>query len=391
MRLAGLGGYVPKGIITNEFFAHISRQLGSPRKAEDLERVTGLETRHVRASTLRHCRELAGADAPGLIDDTNAPSEELAIDMVEIAARRALASAGRDASEIDTIIAAASSDNDAFPTIAGLLQLRLGCGTIRATTLKGACACQTEAFQMCAEILAARSAKLVLMVASEALLPNIMHILDWKTSSLFGEGAIAFLLEQGDEETYLINGSDARQAQSLFYQTALRKDAIEMAEVDMKIRQLYREGRGEELNQIFSQHLVGYARMNGKEVYREAPRAMAECVDALCRHARLSPDELAHIVPHQANSRITRRLGELLINDYGWPRATMQKLADHYRYYGNLSNASIGMALIEMVRLNHLREGQWMALPAVGGGMNYGCWLLRYHELKNLDAVVNPV
>jgi 3-oxoacyl-(acyl-carrier-protein) synthase III len=391
MRLVGLGGYVPKGIITNEFFAHISRQLGSPRKAEDLERVTGLETRHVRASTLKFCREMAGADAPGLIDDANAPSEELAIDMVEIAARRALASAGRDVSEIDTIIAASSSDNDAFPTIAGLLQLRLGCGTIRATTLKGACACQTEAFQVCSEILAANSAKLVLMIASEALLPNMLHILDWKTSSLFGEGAIALLLEQGQEETYLINGSDARQAQNLFCQTALRKDAIEMAEVDLKIRQLYKDGRGKELNQIFSQYLVGYTKMNGKEVYREAPRAMAECVDVLCRHAGLSPDELSHIVPHQANSRITRRLGELLINDYGWPPATMEKLADHYRYYGNLSNASIGMALIEMLRLGHLREGQWMALPAVGGGMNYGCWLLRYHGLKNPDAVVNPV
>ena len=52
MRLVGLGGYVPKGIITNEFFAYIASHLGSPRNAEDLERVTGLETRHVRASTL---------------------------------------------------------------------------------------------------------------------------------------------------------------------------------------------------------------------------------------------------------------------------------------------------------------------------------------------------
>ncbi len=391
VRLVGLGGYAPKGIITNEFFAYISSHLGSPRNAEDLERVTGLKMRHVRASTLRLCREMAGADAPGLIDDPTAPREELLIDMAEIAARRALASAGRDASEIDTIIAASSSDNDAFPTIAGLLQLRLGCGTIRTTTLKGACACQTEAFQVCSEILATNSAKLVLMVASEALLPNIMHILDWKTSSLFGEGAIAYLLEQGDEDTYLINGSDTRQAQSLFYQSALRKDALEMAEVDMKILQLYKEGRGQELNQIFSQYLVGYTKMNGKEVYREAPRAMAECVDALCRHAGLSPDELSHIVPHQANSRMTHRLGELLINDYGWPQATMKKLADHYHYYGNLSNASIGMALVEMLRLGHLREGQWMALPAVGGGMNYGCWLLRFHELKNLEAALNPV
>jgi 3-oxoacyl-[acyl-carrier-protein] synthase-3 len=117
---------------------------------------------------------------------------------------------------------------------------------------------------------------------------------------------------------------------------------------------------------------------------------MAESVDALCRHAELSPDKLDHIVPHQANSRITRRMGELLINDYGWPQSTMNKLVDNFRYYGNLSNASIAMALVELLRINRLHDGQWMALPAVGGGMNYGGWLLPFHELKSLDAVLTP-
>jgi 3-oxoacyl-[acyl-carrier-protein] synthase-3 len=387
VRLVGLGTYTPKGVITNEFFAHISTRLGDPRKAEDLERVTGLATRHVRASTLALCRKMAGEDAPGLIDDPDAIPDESLTDMAVVAAQRALASAGRDASEIDTIIGASSSDNDAFPTIAALVQTRLGLPPIRATMLKGACACQTEAFQLCCDILAAGSAKLILLVMSEGLLPNIMHVLDWKTSSLFGEGAAAFLLEIGDEDTYVINGADARQASSLFYQTPLRKDVVEMAEVDIKILQLYKEGRGKDLNQLLSQYMVGYTKMNGKEVFREAPRAMAESVDALCRHAGLSHDELAHIVPHQANSRITRRLGELLINDYGWPASTMEKLAHNFRYYGNLSNASIANALAELLQQNRLHAGQWIALPAVGGGMNYGCWLLRFHGLKNPDAV----
>jgi 3-oxoacyl-[acyl-carrier-protein] synthase-3 len=333
---------------------------------------------------------LAGDDAPGLIDDPSAPADESLVDMAVIAAQRAIASARRDVSEIDTVIGASSSDNDAFPTIASLVQMRLGLGPIRSTMLKGACACQTEAFQVCSEILAANSAKLVLLVTSEGLLPNIMNVLDWKTSSLFGEGAAAFLLERGDEETYIINGADAKQGPSLSYQTPLRKDVIEMAEVDIKIRQLYKEGKGKELNRVLSQYLVGYTKMNGKEVFREAPRAMAESVDVLCRHAGLHPDALTHIIPHQANSRITRRLGELLIHDYGWPSSTMEKLADNFRYYGNLSNASIATALVELLRQGHLHEGEWMALPAVGGGMNYGCWLLRFHELKNPDAILSP-
>ena len=390
VRLIGLGTYAPTGIITNEFFASISTLLGDPRSAQDLERVTGLSTRHVRASTLQLCRKMAGADAPGLIDGPGAPKDETLVDMAVIAAQRALASAGRDVSEIDTVIGASSSDNDAFPTIAGQVQMRLGLPPIRATMLKGACACQTEAFQVCAEVLAASSAKLVLLVTSEGLLPNIMNVLDWKTSSLFGEGASAFLLERGDEDTYVINGSDANQGPSLYYQTPLRKDVVEMAEVDIKMRELYLAGKGEELNKVLSQYLVGYTKMNGKEVFREAPRAMAESVDALCRHAGLSHDELAFIVPHQANSRITRRMGELLINDYGWPSSTLDKLVDNFRFYGNLSNASIATALVELLRQGRLHEGQWLALPAVGGGMNYGCWLLQYHELRNLEAVLNP-
>jgi len=390
VRLIGLGTYAPTGIITNEFFAAISTRLDDPRSAQDLERVTGLSTRHVRASTLQLCRKMVGADAPGLIDGPGAPKDETLVDMAVIAAQRALASAGRDVSEIDTVIGASSSDNDAFPTIAGQVQMRLGLPPIRATMLKGACACQTEAFQVCAEVLAASSAKLVLLVTSEGLLPNIMNVLDWKTSSLFGEGASAFLLERGDEDTYVINGSDANQGPSLYYQTPLRKDVVEMAEVDIKMRELYLAGKGEELNKVLSQYLVGYTKMNGKEVFREAPRAMAESVDALCRHAGLSHDELAFIVPHQANSRITRRMGELLINDYGWPSSTLDKLVDNFRFYGNLSNASIATALIELLRQGRLHEGQWLALPAVGGGMNYGCWLLHYHELRNLEAVLNP-
>ncbi|MDQ2714915.1 MAG: ketoacyl-ACP synthase III [Chloroflexota bacterium] len=391
IRLIGLGTYAPAGIITNEFFAHISTRLGDPRSAGDLERVTGLSTRHVRTSTLEFCRRMAGEDAPGLIDAPQAPREESLVDMAVIAAQRALASAGRDASEIDTIIGASSSDNDAFPTIAGQVQQRLGLKPIRATMLRGACACQTEAFQICAEVLSSSSARLVLMVTSEGLLSNIMNVLDWKTSSLFGEGASAFLLERSDEDTYIINGSDANQAQALYYQTPLRKDVVEMAEVDMKMRELYKEGKGKELNQVLAQYLVGYTKMNGKEVFREAPRAMAEAVDALCRHANLAHDDLAYIIPHQANSRITRRMGDLLINDYGWPASTMEKLVDNFRYYGNLSNASIATALMELMRQGRLHDGQWMALPAVGGGMNYGCWLLRYHDIQYLEAVLNPV
>ncbi len=344
----------------------------------------------MRASSIELCRRVAGVDAPGLLLDPESPMDESLVDMAVVAAQRAIASSGRDFSEIDTVIGASSSDNDSFPTIAGMVSMRLGLGPIRAMMLKGACACQTEAFQTCAEVLAAGSAKLVLLVTAEGLLPNITNVLDWKTSSLFGEGAAAFLLERGDDDTYVINGSDAHQGASLMYQTPLRKDAVEMAEVETKMQRLFQEGNGKELNSMIANYMVGYTKMNGKEVYREAPRAMAESMDALLRHSQLDYNDIAYIIPHQANSRITHRLGELLVNDYGWPPATTEKLVDNFRYYGNLSNASIATALVELLRKGNVRDGQWLALPAVGGGMNYGCWLMRYSALKNPEAVLNP-
>src|SRR5258706_15799959 len=93
VRLIGIGNYAPTGIITNEFFAYISTRLGDPRSADDLERVTGLSTRHVRASTLELCRRVAGADAPGLIDDPKAPRDETLVDMAGGLRRRDLPSA----------------------------------------------------------------------------------------------------------------------------------------------------------------------------------------------------------------------------------------------------------------------------------------------------------
>src|ERR1700749_4604924 len=81
VRLIGLGTYIPSGIITNDFFAYVATHMGNPRTAEELERVTGLQTRHVRPSTLDLCRRLAGADAPGLIADSSSTGEISTVDM----------------------------------------------------------------------------------------------------------------------------------------------------------------------------------------------------------------------------------------------------------------------------------------------------------------------
>lgn len=395
VRLVGFGNYVPMGTITNEFFSYVTTRLGEPRSPQDIEHGTGLRSRHVRNSTLELCQRIAGKDAPGLIFGPARREEESLADMALVAARRALASAGRDPAEVDIILGASSTDNDAFPTFPSLVQMRLGMRPVRSTMLKGGCACQTESFQCCADALSTSSARLALIVMTEGLLSNAMHILDWRLSALFGEGAAAFLFERytddedGDDEAmYIVNGADAKQAPALYGWTPLRKDVIAMAEEDALIQRLYAAGKGAELRRLFaSRDMPGYARMNGREVFREAPRAMAEAVDTLHRHAGLAYDDLDYIIPHQANSRIIQRMGDLLVRDYGWPASTMEKLVDNFRDYGNLSNASIGTSLVELMRQGKLHEGQWLAMPAVGAGLNYGSCLLRFHALKHPGAL----
>ncbi|QBD77197.1 3-oxoacyl-ACP synthase III family protein [Ktedonosporobacter rubrisoli] len=391
VRLTGLGSSIPKGMITNDFFAYIATRLGYPRKGTDFERATGLSARCVRSCTLEQCRRIAGTDAPGLIDDPMAFHDESLIDMAVAAAQHALASAGREAPEVDMVIATSSSDNYIFPTIAGLVQRQLGCRSIRASTLKGGCACITEALQMAAEALATSNVRVVLIVAAEAVIANSVHILDWRSSLLFGEGASAFVLERGitqGDETYAINGYNAHQAEVLWYQALLHKDAREAVNIDQQILEMYQKSCGEQVDHLLAKYRMGYASMSGKRVYEDAPQAMAECVDVLCRHAHLSPEELGSIVPHQANSRIVRRVGEVLMLEYGWPGNTSGKLADYFCSYGNLSNASIGVALVEMLRSQRLQPGQWIALPAAGGGFHYGCWLFQYQGLKHSEVLV---
>jgi 3-oxoacyl-[acyl-carrier-protein] synthase-3 len=390
VRLVGLGRYIPEGIITNEFFAHIATRLGYPRTSADFERATGLEYRRVRSRTLDLCRLLVGEDAPGLTNAPDAQQEETPVEMAALAAEHALLSAGRDASELDMVIATSSSDNEVFPTIAGFVQARLGCQHVRTATLKGGCACITEALQMAADALTASTARLILIVASDAVLSHSVHILDWRSSLLFGEGASAFLLERGTtdaDETYAINGCDAQQGSALRYQTLLHREASEASQTDLEILHLYQTGSSEELDRFLTGYHMGYANMSGNRVYEDAPLAMAECVDVLCRHAGLSPDELTHIIPHQANSRIMRRIATVLMLEYDWPETTADKIADHFRCYGNLSNASIGLALIETLQAGRLQTGQWLALPAVGGGFHYGCWLFRYQGIQHPEFI----
>src|SRR3989442_14973928 len=102
VRLIGLGAYAPSGIVTNEYFAYISTRLGDPRSADDLERVTGLSTRHVRASTLELCRKMAGPDRPGPIGAPQGPPGQTLAGIAAISAPRCPASRGRGCSRNDT-------------------------------------------------------------------------------------------------------------------------------------------------------------------------------------------------------------------------------------------------------------------------------------------------
>jgi 3-oxoacyl-[acyl-carrier-protein] synthase-3 len=105
--------------------------------------------------------------------------------------------------------------------------------------------------------------------------------------------------------------------------------------------------------------------MNGQEVYNFAVKAITETIDALMKAGNLKVDEIARIVPHQANARIVQSASRRL-------RIPLEKFYLNIEEYANTSSASIPIALDEMNRSGLLKKGDLILTVGFGGGLTYG-------------------
>jgi len=315
-RLAGIGSYLPERIVTNDELA-----LTVDTSDAWIFSRTGIRQRH-----------LAG------------PHESCAF-MATRAAERALAHAGIAAGDVDAIVLATATPDDAFPATAVRVQAMLGITTGFAFDVSAACSGFLYALATADAFIRAGSARTILVIGSEVY-SRLMNWQDRGTCVLFGDGAGAIVLQAGDPDgpgilsTHLhANGAYGN-----------------MLYVDGAVGQPERSG-----------HLV----MKGSEVFRHAVSKLAGAVDEVLAANGLVQSDVDWLVPHQANSRIIEAMGKKL----GLPPSRVVMTVDRH---ANTSAASVPLALDEAVKDGRIKRGELVLMEALGGGLTWGAALARF-------------
>lgn len=251
-------------------------------------------------------------------------------------AAKALAQAGCDPSEIDFVILATTSPDKQCPGTAVLVQNNLGlnCGAV---DVQAACSGFVYGLTM-AHGLIATGMKKILVIGAETM----SRITDWtdrNTAILFGDGGGAVVLEATD-------GPDAILGHSMDAQGSLE-------------------------HVLYADHDGGCLVMEGKEVFRQAVTAMVKSSRDAMEKAGVTIDDIALIVPHQANIRIIeascKRLG-----------AAMEKTAVVLHRTGNTSSASIPLAMVDAIENDRVNPGDLILLVGFGAGMTSAAAIVRW-------------
>lgn len=331
---------------------------------------TGIESRHVA------------------VGESNA-------DLAEQAAREALgwdaggfAERCLEAGEIDLVVFATITPDTVVPSMAGLLRRRLGLENAIAFDVNAACTGFVYGLTV-AEVLMAASApktpgaagrnpvRRALVVGAERL-TRLTNWADRNTCVLFGDGAGAAVLEWSDERpgilgSYIVNEDDATNALSCpaTYDAPQPFDANgiapAVADTDAAAAQIADELAVREAIEDGRPRQTIY--MNGQKVFKFAAEAMTVAVNQVLDRAGVALDEVACIVPHQANERIIKYAAKKL----GRPMDFFQLSIDHT---GNTSAASLPMALCDAYNAGRIRRGDKVVLVAFGGGFTSGAVLL---------------
>ncbi len=305
--ILGIGRYVPEKIVTNQ----------------DLEKMVDTSDEWIRTRT--------GIEARRIADDSMNTS-----DMAYEAAVKALENAGVSAEEIDLILVATVTPDQSFPSVACMIQDRLGATKAAAMDVSAACAGFMYGMITASQFIQTGAYQHVLVVGVEKL-SKITNWEDRNTAVLFGDGAGA---------TVMGPVSDGRGIIS-----------FELGAAGSGGKHLLQEGN--------------FISMNGREVFKFAVRQMGESSLNVLTKAGLSREDVDLLIPHQANIRIMEASRERL----NLPPERMTKTIDKY---GNTSSASIPIAMVEELEAGRIKDDDLLVMVGFGGGLTWGAIALRW-------------
>ena len=315
-RILGTGSYLPEQIRTNA----------------DLERMVDTSNEWILERT-------------GISERRIAAPDETAASMGAIAARRALEAANTDPSEIDLVICATTSSQNAFPSTACEISGLVGISDCPAFDLSAACSGFSYGYALAHSMIMSGQAKKVLVVAAD-LMSRACDPNDRTTIVLFGDGAAACVLGQSETEgTIAVHMSaDAKYGPLL---------------------SLAYPRRGEDTSNS------SWLYMKGNDVFKHAVTVLASLVNKTLEKGNMSAEDLDFLVPHQANLRIIAATARKLKMDMSQVIVTLDK-------QGNTSAPSVGLALDEGIRSGRIKRGDVLLLESFGGGFTWGSALIRY-------------
>ncbi|MDW7670749.1 MAG: beta-ketoacyl-ACP synthase III [Bacillota bacterium] len=321
--LSGIGSEVPQTIITNH----------------DLEKLVDTNDEWIRTRTGIHERRQASDD-------------QAASDLATAAAVKALAVAGLSAEDLGAIIVATSTPDMIFPSTACVVQKNLQAVNAFAYDLSAACAGFLFALSNGSQYVETGICRHVLVIGSD-LMSRITDSQDRNTCVLFGDGAGAVILSASAHTKGLMGtqlGSDGRFGDIL--QVPAGGSRMPLTAENFPDRK-------------------HYIHMNGSEVFKMAVRGMEQAALKLLDQTETPLHKIDWLVPHQANKRIIETLGKRL-------NMPPEKVFMNLQHYGNMSAASIPVALDEAWQRGFINPQQLVLMLAFGGGLTWGASLLQW-------------
>ncbi|AIF42766.1 beta-ketoacyl-ACP synthase III [Virgibacillus sp. SK37] len=304
----GTGHYLPTRVLTNK----------------DMEKIVDTNDEWIRTRTGIEERRLA---------EDNVDSS----DMAYHAAKGALEESGITAEDIDMILVATVTPDTPFPSVACMIQDKLGAKNAAAMDISAACSGFMYGMITAKQFIETKAYKHILVVGVDKL-SKITNWEDRGTCVLLGDGAGAAVIGEVAEGKGILSFELGANGAG-----------------------------GKELYQNEDDHLV----MNGREVYKFAVRQMPESTVNVIEEIGLNKEDVDYLIPHQANIRIMDAARERL-------GISEDKMAKTIKKYGNNSSASIPMALSEAVKDGKIKDNDLVVMVGFGGGLTWGAVALRW-------------
>jgi 3-oxoacyl-[acyl-carrier-protein] synthase-3 len=320
--IAGTGSYLPERILTN---ADLEKMVDTTD--EWIVTRTGIRTRHI------------------------ARDDEATSDMAAVAAKRALEAAGVAPEALDLILVATVTPDMMFPNTAALVQEKIGAKRAYGFDIEAACSGFIYAVETAKNFIAAGAAENVLVIGAEKL-STVTDWTDRSTCVLFGDGAGAVVMRRGESGGILgsVMGSDGALGNLLNIPAGGSRMPSSAETVAKRM------------------HCI---RMVGNEVFKHAVRCMCDAGQRVVQQCGCTMDDVRWVIPHQANMRIIQAIASRVPGG-------IDKFVVNLDRVGNVSGASIPVALDEVVRAGKIARGDKLLFVAFGGGFTWGATLIEW-------------